>query len=296
MMDNISIISILLAVVVNLHECQEIATENITYSSDDEEFVSFGVVGGTKVKIEWIHAANGTSIPILEYPHMVALGYGDETNLKWLCGGTLISNQFVLTAAHCIAESLNPLKTIRINSATLDNPTEAYTDIEVEKTYIHPNYNLSSQYDDIALLKLNKIAPGYARPAQLHNTTDIPSNILTATGWGRTDFAGPTSNDLLEVVLKTYTFSECSAFYRKNNRLANGLDDNTQLCAGGEGEEVKDTCNGDSGGPLSYKIENTHYIAGITSFGKACGLVNVPAVYTRVSAYVPWIESIVQIK
>ncbi|XP_076253254.1 serine protease snk-like, partial [Rhynchophorus ferrugineus] len=190
----------------------------------------------------------------------------------------------------------NPLKTIRINSATLDNPTEAYTDIEVEKTYIHPNYNLSSQYDDIALLKLNKIAPGYARPAQLHNTTDIPSNILTATGWGRTDFAGPTSNDLLEVVLKTYTFSECSAFYRKNNRLANGLDDNTQLCAGGEGEEVKDTCNGDSGGPLSYKIEDTHYIAGITSFGKACGLVNVPAVYTRVSAYVPWIESIVQIK
>ncbi|KAF7277349.1 hypothetical protein GWI33_008527, partial [Rhynchophorus ferrugineus] len=187
----------------------------------------------------------------------------------------------------------DPLKVVRINTITLENPLKGFIDLDVQKTYIHPRYSSSSHYNDIALLKLSGTVPSYTRPACLHTTTSISSKLLTAVGWGRTDFAGPTSNDLLKVDLRTFTKNQCTPFYKNAKKLPKGIDNNIQICAGGADKQIKDTCDGDSGGPLSYKRATLHYVTGITSFGKACGLANVPAVYTRVSAYVPWIESIV---
>jgi secreted trypsin-like serine protease len=83
---------------------------------------------------------------------------------------------------------------------------------------------------------------------------------------------------------------KCEKSYRKNRKLKNGISD-TQLCAG---DHDMDTCEGDSGGPLETKLyfnsKLIPFVVGITSFGFICGK-NIPAVYTRVSSYIEWIQS-----
>lgn len=110
------------------------------------------------------------------------------------------------------------------------------------------------------------------------------------------EYSGDKSDPLLKVTLDLFTYAECNDTfqYDKNRRLRDGIVDATQFCAGSRTDN-KDTCQGDSGGPLQvYHTYHCMYsIIGVTSFGKACGLVNNPGVYTRVSAYLPWIESVV---
>jgi len=136
----------------------------------------------------------------------------------------------------------------------------------------------------------------YVRPACLPEELSN-FDLVIATGWGRVEWGGLTSNELQKVTLQTFTYEECNQTYRYdiNRRLTNGIDDNTQLCCGSK-SEAKDTCQGDSGGPIQIVHKTIHcsyIIVGVTSFGKYCGAINIPGVYTRVSTYKPWIESII---
>lgn len=102
-----------------------------------------------------------------------------------------------------------------------------------------------------------------------------------------------TSDNLLKVDLNIFENNECKNLFQADRRLSEGIV-TEQLCAGVPGQ-VKDTCLGDSGGPLQVILpENpcVQYIVGITSFGKYCG-GKAPGVYTRVSSYIDWIENIV---
>lgn len=91
---------------------------------------------------------------------------------------------------------------------------------------------------------------------------------------------------------------ECRKAYGKRKRgFSEGIKEDIQICAGGRKEE-KDTCQGDSGGLLhivdySQTAVFMPVIVGVTSFGKSCGVVNVPGVYTKVAGYLDWIENIV---
>jgi secreted trypsin-like serine protease len=97
---------------------------------------------------------------------------------------------------------------------------------------------------------------------------------------------------LTKATVKVVPNEECKQHYPKNWKLKYGLID-TQLCAN---DPVMDTCRGDSGGPLEIKLyakfKLIPFVVGITSFGSRCGK-NIPGVYTRVSSYIPWIESVV---
>ena len=194
-----------------------------------------------------------------------------------------------------------------------DEGTE-YADYSVKNIIVHHNYTYPRKYYDIALIQL---APRvkftkFIRPACLYTKSQVELPQAVATGWGKTDYAAAEISDkLMKVSLNIYSNSRCSQTYQVNKHLPQGIKSN-MICAG-ELKGGMDTCQvrlvfvsrlllkivitqGDSGGPLLITKKGNQcefYVIGITSFGKSCGQANTPAIYTRVSSFVSWIERIV---
>ncbi|CAH0559204.1 unnamed protein product [Brassicogethes aeneus] len=236
-----------------------------------------------------------------EFPHMALIGYPDGNEISYRCGGSIISEHYILTAAHCIEDAeLGAASAAAIGMLNINDRSRQV--VKIVETIYHPGYEPPSHYNDIGLLKFEgaKIN-SYARPACLYSYFRINHQNALASGWGRLGYTEDTSKDLLKVKLELFGVTKCNFTYRHDygsKRLIRGILDDTQLCAGST-KELKDTCQGDSGGPLQIFHDGTdakcmYDLVGITSFGKACGLVkNSPGVYTRISAYIKWIEDIV---
>lgn len=234
-----------------------------------------------------------------EFPHMALLGFGaTPEQASWDCGGTLISEKFILTAGHCTTTRLGDVAYVRLSLLKRTDPINSATKrlYNIARIIKHPDYKPPQKYNDIALLETTTtiLLDRFAVPACLHFGNEIRDSSVVALGWGTTKHRGDVSNILQKVKLTKYTKEECDENYSENRNLKQGILD-SQICYGDKFES-KDTCQGDSGGPIQIKNADIHCmytIVGVTSFGSGCGYIGVPGVYTKVADYIDWIESVV---
>uniref|UniRef100_A0A182K6F7 Peptidase S1 domain-containing protein n=1 Tax=Anopheles christyi TaxID=43041 RepID=A0A182K6F7_9DIPT len=250
-------------------------------------------------KYSIIKPAFGQPTYLREFAHMAAIGWTQPDNtIKWNCGGSLIWENYILTAAHCTEDHENNAPDVaRFADLDLFNDTDNQyaQQLKIVEIIRHPEHKFRARYHDIALMRLehNVLLHDTVAPACLWTDDEIRFKVLEATGWGDTGFAAAKTPILLKVALRPVDNEQCIQHYVNLRGLRDGLHAN-QLCAG---DPRMDTCPGDSGGPLQVKLlhntRETPFLVGVTSFGLACGL-SVPGVYTRVAPYVPWIMSVLK--
>ncbi|KAK5649715.1 hypothetical protein RI129_000744 [Pyrocoelia pectoralis] len=282
------------------HECMEYSKAvNVQYDSP----LLLPTCGKNSVSecgiVEVPLIVGGTKAALKEFPHMAIIGFGvsNSTPLSWLCGGALISEWFILTAAHCLRTRDNGhSQKVRLGVINLkSNEGRVYG---ISKRIPHPNYTPPSKYNDIGLLKLDKAVKftAYIRPACLNTDPDLQvQNKAIATGFGKLSYEAESGSDsLMKVELNIIPYTQCQSVFNTQQEkkfLPQGVND-LMICAG-ELTGGKDTCQGDSGGPLQIVLSDPYCmysLVGVTSFGKFCGFNNSPAVYTRVFSFLQWIE------
>ncbi|CAG7834221.1 unnamed protein product [Allacma fusca] len=254
----------------------------------------------------------GTDAGLGTFPWMALLSFKDPSGgYQLACGGTLINAQYVLTASHCISRLPPGFSVSHIRLGEYDESTNPdcenyicapkYQEIPVETLITHERYDSTGNHDnDIALIRMS-------RPADLSSAFVKPvclpyGDILTQcrletsrpiiAGWGRTRFDSSQGSSVLQKVnIPALTEQDCNSIF-DSHRMAR-IDHNSQFCAGGE--SGRDSCKGDSGGPLMANVFNGRagssrtWQFGVVSYGpKECG-TTIPAVYTRVSYFLPWI-------
>ncbi|KAH8386556.1 hypothetical protein KR093_001197, partial [Drosophila rubida] len=240
-------------------------------------------------KVFGIAVAGGKPTEYGEFPYMAALGWpaNFDGTIFYRCGGALIAPNFVLTAAHCINFGGQLPTTVRLGGENLT--LGMGEDHAIRRVFTHPNYTDDGAYNDIALLELDASQPSRRKIVCLWPKPELATNELTAIGYGQLQFAGLSSMQLLKAALQHVAPAECQPHYQQED-LPTGLAE-SQVCAG-DPKGLGDTCQGDSGGPLLMLSKFEWYAVGITSLGHGCAS-GPPSIYTRVSSYLDWVESIV---
>ncbi|UJR30399.1 hypothetical protein I4U23_017934 [Adineta vaga] len=261
------------------------STDQINYPCDPN-----AVCGCSFNQVSISRIVNGEQADLAAWGWTVSLLISDGL----LCGGSIISDSWIITAAHCVYNFLGASITVYAGS----NARWLGTQVKmVSETIIHPNFNSLTFANDISLLKLSSplnmsdnqistICMPFINQSILESDEWPRSNEDVVTvGWGRLSSGGIAPENLQQVTLNTidYRAATCSIL------LANKT---VQFCAGVQGGS-KDACQGDSGGPLMlyFAPTNQWILAGITSSGRGCALANYSGIYTRVAAYKDWIES-----
>jgi len=223
---------------------------------------------------------------------IVSLQTEDE---RHFCGGTLISNDVVITAAHCIADG-DPDRIVA-GAHKHGSPSSNVQISRPAKVIAHPRYNPQRSYiNDIAVIKLatpikfNANVQPACLPSEGETIADKVEGIVAGWGYTKEGGAGGTSDVLMQVTVPVVGSKTCARQYTSEGLV---IDANAMLCAG-YSQGGKSVCQGDSGGPFVFKSTKGYTLQGVVSFGVGCARPGYAAVYARVSNYISWINQTVK--
>ncbi|MGG5819337.1 S1 family peptidase [Falsiroseomonas sp. HW251] len=223
-------------------------------------------------------------------PWQVALLVASETRNVPFCGGSLIAQTWVLTAAHCVDRDTTTAD-VEVLAGT-DNIRSGGQRLRVSRIVRHASYVSAPLGNDVALLLLERAAPG--TPIQLVSTAneaallqegqnEDASTQLRTTGWGATAEGGDTVWNLRTVTVPFVSLATCNDNRSYRGRISPGM-----LCAGSN-RGGRDSCQGDSGGPLTIAVGSERRLVGVVSWGEGCGRAWKYGIYTQVTSFERWI-------
>ncbi|XP_059259130.1 chymotrypsin-like elastase family member 1 isoform X2 [Mustela nigripes] len=249
------------------------------HSTQDFPETNARVVGGTEARRN-------------SWPSQISLQYLSGGRWYHTCGGTLIKQNWVMTAAHCVDRAMTFRVVAGEHNLNQNDGTEQ--PVSVQKIVVHPSWNsnnVAAGYD-IALLRLAQkvtlnsyVQLGVLPPEGTVLANNSPCYI---TGWGRTKTNGQLAQSLQQAYLPTVDYATCSSTSYWGSTVKK-----TMVCAGGDG--VRSGCQGDSGGPLHCSVNGKYTVHGVTSFVSSlgCNVSRKPTVFTRVSAYISWMNKVI---
>jgi len=225
-----------------------------------------------------------------EFPFQVSLRSVGAVGLTHFCGGSIIDENWVLTAAHCCAGQIPATMHVVAGGIKLNNFENEEEPRNLDAIIGHPDYSAATISNDACLLKMKEpfewteFVQPIALPAVMQDTA--AGSMVTVTGWGTTsEGALGLPNVLHKVSVPVVSDEDCNASYGASGYAVA----DSMICAGLP-EGGKDSCQGDSGGPFfSNESPETRELLGIVSWGIGCARAGYPGVYTEVSHFVEWI-------
>ncbi|CAG5129875.1 unnamed protein product, partial [Candidula unifasciata] len=229
-----------------------------------------------------------------EFPWMVAILYND----KQMCGGAVIGEFWIITAAHCLFDGSQRYYKIAVGDHSMTYKDTNEETFELQTVIINERYR-ARQYDfDIALAKIKPKSNGrgiqfnnYVQPICLAESTDDArvGTKFVFSGWGWTSGSKNSfgrSPTLKKANLPFLAYDKCKRIYPR------AISPNV-LCAGNI-NGAEDLCSGDSGGPLALKVESSFVLYGIAAFSSGCQRPNYPTAFSSIAKYRGWIDSTIR--
>ncbi|XP_059483567.1 brachyurin-like [Neocloeon triangulifer] len=229
----------------------------------------------------------GSRAKKMQFPWQIFL----EVDGIWVCGGSIISKNWALTAAHCAYQaSIFVVSAGGIDIKRSETGEQKYTSY---KAIVHQNYSDKWLINDVAVIQvalvLDEFVGAIRLPKQSQASNQFAGVTVTASGYGITRNNGDVSRFMNFVNLQTITNAKCAESYGADFIIS------SIICTGAH--PTKSVCSGDSGGPLMYKETDGKYTQiGVVSFGAAYSCNKYPAGYSRVTSFLGWISANTNIK